>query len=78
MTVMCVLEEQSLTNNLNPSPSPSPSPSDNEQLSPNQERVMALAAVVQAAALVHQIATTGQADENASNCSLASLFVTSP
>lgn len=61
MTVMCVLEEQSLTNNLNPSPSPSPS--DNEQLSPNQERVMALAAVVQAAALVHQIATTGQADE---------------
>ena len=76
MTVMCVLEEQSLTNNLNPSPSPSPS--DNEQLSPNQERVMALAAVVQAAALVHQIATTGQADENASNCSLASLFVTSP
>ena len=76
MTVMCVLEEQSLTNNLNPSPSPSLS--GNEQLSPNQERVMALAAMVQAAALVHQIATTGQADENASNCSLGSLFVTNP
>lgn len=47
-------------------------------LSANQERVLALAAMVQAAALVHQVANTGQADENASRSSLASLFVTSP
>jgi high frequency lysogenization protein len=59
---MYVLEERSLISNL----------------TFNQERVLALAAVVQAAALVHQVANTGQADENASRCSLASLFVTSP
>jgi high frequency lysogenization protein len=59
---MYVLEERSLISNL----------------TFNQERVLALAAVVQAAALVHQVAHTGQADENASRCSLASLFVTSP
>tara|TARA_B110000503_G_scaffold131213_1_gene205489 strand:+ start:740 stop:1387 length:648 start_codon:yes stop_codon:yes gene_type:complete len=47
-------------------------------LTSNQERVLALSAVVQAAVLVHQVANTGQADENASRCSLASLFVTSP
>ena len=59
---MYALEEQSLISRLNS----------------NQERVMALAALVQAAALVHQVASTGQADENASRCCLASLFVTSP
>ncbi|MDC9719759.1 MAG: high frequency lysogenization protein HflD [Gammaproteobacteria bacterium] len=48
------------------------------QLNSNQQRVLALAAVVQAAALVHQVASTGKADEDASRCSLASLFVTSP
>jgi high frequency lysogenization protein len=60
--VMYVLEEPSLISNL----------------TTNQERVLALAAVVQAAALVHQVANTGQADEKASRCSLASLFVTNP
>lgn len=59
---MYVLEERSLISNL----------------TSNQERVLALSAVVQAAVLVHQVANTGQADENASRCSLASLFVTSP
>ena len=62
MMAMYVLEEQSLISRLNL----------------NQERVLALAAVVQAAALVHQVASTGQADESASRCSLASLFVTNP
>jgi high frequency lysogenization protein len=62
MMVTYVLEEQSLISRLNS----------------NQERVLALAAVVQAAALVHQVASTGQADETASRCCLASLFITSP
>jgi high frequency lysogenization protein len=62
MMVMYVLEERSLISRFNP----------------NQERVLALAAVVQAAALVHQVASTGKADESASRCCLASLFVISP
>ena len=62
MTVIFVLEERSLISNL----------------TPNQERVLALAAVVQAVALVNQVASTGQADEHASRASLASFFVTNP
>ncbi|HIG37667.1 MAG TPA: high frequency lysogenization protein HflD [Oceanospirillaceae bacterium] len=48
------------------------------RLNSNQERVLALAAVVQAASLVHQVASTGKACEEASRTCLASLFVTSP
>lgn len=62
MMVMCVLEELSLT----------------KQLNTNQERVLALAGIVQAAVLVNQVATTGQADVGAGHCALASLFITNP
>jgi high frequency lysogenization protein len=48
------------------------------RLNSNQQRVLALAAVVQAATLVHQVASTGKADEAASRTCMASLFVTSP
>jgi high frequency lysogenization protein len=57
-----VLEEQSLIN----------------QLSLNQQRVLALAGIIQAATLVNQVATTGQADIQASHCALSSLFVANP
>lgn len=48
------------------------------RLNSNQQRVLALAAVVQAATLVHQVASTGKVDEAASRTCMVSLFVTSP
>jgi len=48
------------------------------QLNTNQRRVLALAGIVQAAALVNQVATTGQAEVIAGQCALASLFITNP
>ncbi len=62
MMETCVLEEQSLTDHLNL----------------NQQRVLALAGIIQAAVLVNQVATQGQADTDASLCALSSLFVANP
>jgi high frequency lysogenization protein len=47
-------------------------------MSPSQERLLALAAVFQAAALADRIAKTGQAPESAVGCLLGSLLVRNP
>lgn len=49
-----------------------------DPLTKSQERVLALAGIVQAAVLVNQVATSGQADTHASQCALESLFVANP
>ena len=49
-----------------------------ESLSPRQQQVLALAGMVQAVALVHEIAQTGQYDHDSALVCLQSLFITQP